>query len=67
MNIVRVGSAIAALLFAVIGVAASPGNDMKGTNSMSRASDGMGTNRSSLPPIDRRIPEKIETATFALG
>jgi hypothetical protein len=67
MNLVRVGAAIAALLFAVIGVAAFPGNDMEGTTSMNRASDGMATNRSSMPPIDRQIPGKIETATFALG
>jgi hypothetical protein len=67
MNLMRGGAAIAALLFAVIGVAVSTGNDMKGTTSMNRASDGIATNRSSMPPIDRQIPGKIETAMFALG
>jgi hypothetical protein len=67
MSLLRVGAAIAALMFAVIGVAASPGNDMEGSTSINRSSDGMATNRSSMPPIDRQIPGKIETATFALG
>jgi hypothetical protein len=67
MNVARVCAAVAALSFAVTGVVVSPGNDMKGTSSMNRTSDGMAENRSSIPPIDRRMPGKIETATFALG
>jgi hypothetical protein len=46
---------------------ATPQEAGKGRDSMSRFHDAAGAVRPTLPDIDRRIPARTETATFALG
>ena len=57
----------AVLVFLGAAAVASPQDAGKGRDSMSRIRDTPGAVRPTLPDIDRRIPARTETATFALG
>jgi hypothetical protein len=46
---------------------ANPQDVGKGRDAMSGSQDSPGAVRSTIPGIDRRIPARTETATFALG
>lgn len=65
---VAAGAVAALLMCAAVGAFALHGE--KGRDSMNRASGvagAAGVGGAAIPEIDRQVPEKVETAIFALG
>lgn len=64
-RMMRLGLAALAVLGAAF--VALPQGDGKGRDPVNRTSGPSGTARSTVPAIDLAVPEKTETAIFAMG